>query len=127
MDFAWHGGLRRARRDLRAKRWLLSVVLAVATPAFAQAVEPVERATSSCQAEEAALERDMDLARSRGQMLRRRQLAENLDALRARCLSSEPPQSRAARIDKLEHDIRALRAELEHAEAQLRELKNERP
>ena len=128
MDFAWHGGLRRARRELRAKRWLLSAVLAVATPAFAQAVEPVERAASSCQAEEAALERDMDLARSRGQMLRRRQLAENLDALRARCLLSESPQqSRAARIDKLEHDIRALRAELEHAEAQLRELKNERP
>ncbi|WP_230682849.1 DUF1090 family protein [Variovorax paradoxus] len=112
------------------KRWLPIVVLVLAAPAFAQVTEPGEgaaSASSSCQAEEAALERDMDLARSRGQMLRRRQLAENLDALRARCLSSESPQSRAARIDKLEHDIRALRAELEHAEAQLRELKNERP
>lgn len=113
------------------KPWPWIVVLALASPAFAQPAETGEGAptasSSSCEAEEAALERDMDLARSRGQMLRRRQLAEKLDALRARCLSSEPPQSRAARIDKLERDIRALRAELEHAETQLRELKNERP
>ncbi|WPH22576.1 DUF1090 family protein [Variovorax paradoxus] len=112
------------------KPWPWIVVLALASPAFAQPAETgagTSTASSSCEAEEAALERDMDLARSRGQMLRRRQLAEKLDALRARCLSSESPQSRAARIDKLERDIRALRAELEHAEAQLRELKNERP
>lgn len=128
MDFAWHGGLLRwMRRELRMERWFLGMALALAAPAFAQAAEPAEGAASSCEAEEAALEHDMDLARSRGQMLRRRQLAENLDALRARCRASEPPQSRAARIDKLEHDIRALRTELEHAEAQLRELKNERP
>jgi chromosome segregation ATPase len=112
------------------KPWPWIAVLALASPAFAQPAETGEgasTASSSCEAEEAALERDMDLARSRGQMLRRRQLAEKLDALRARCLSSESPQSRAARIDKLERDIRALRAELEHAETQLRELKNERP
>ena len=112
------------------KPWPWIAALALASPAFAQPAETGEgasTASSSCEAEEAALERDMDLARARGQMLRRRQLAENLDALRARCRASEPPQSRAARIDKLERDIRALRTELEHAEAQLRELKNERP
>lgn len=94
MDFAWHGGLLRwMRRELRMERWFLGMALALAAPAFAQAAEPAEGAASSCEAEEAALEHDMDLARSRGQMLRRRQLAENLDALRARCRASEPPQA----------------------------------
>jgi multidrug resistance efflux pump len=112
----------------RVKPWLLTVALTLATPAFAQPAEQVNQGDgASCQAEEAALERDMDLARSRGQMLRRRQLAETLAALRTRCQGAQSSQSRAARIDKLEHDIRLLRAELEHAEEQLRELKNERP
>ena len=112
------------------KRGLLAAALLVlAASAFAQAqaqaVEPPSAA--SCKAEEASLERDIDLARSRGQMLRRRQLAEALAALRTRCEASDPSMSRAARIDKLEHDIQLLRAELEHAEEQLRELKNQRP
>lgn len=113
------------------KRSLLVIALALAMPAFAQSTPPAQPAESaegtSCHAEEAALERDMDLARSRGQMLRRRQLADTLTALRMRCQGTEPPQSRAARIDKLEHDIRLLRSELEHAEEQLRELKSQRP
>ena len=113
------------------KRCLLVIALALAMPAFAQTTPPAQPAESaegtSCHAEEAALERDMDLARSRGPMLRRRQLAETLAALRTRCQGAEPPQSRAARIDKLEHDIRLLRSELEHAEEPLRELKNQRP
>ena len=112
------------------KPWRWLVMLALASPAFAQPAQTGEgasSASSSCEAEEAALERDMDLARSRGQMLRRRQLAESLAALRARCHPSDPSLTRAARIEKLEHDIRQLRAELEHAEEQLRELKSERP
>jgi hypothetical protein len=40
---------------------------------------------ADCRAEEASLERDIDLARSRGQMLRRQQLAETLNAVRERC------------------------------------------
>jgi flagellar biosynthesis chaperone FliJ len=39
----------------------------------------------------------------------------------------KPSQSRTARIDKLEQEIRTLRSELERAEEQLRELRNERP
>ena len=112
------------------KRGLLTIALVLATSASAQpqSAQPVEPpSTASCQAEEAALEHDIDLARSRGQMLRRRQLAETLAALRTRCHASDPSLSRAARIGKLEHDIQSLRAELEHAEEQLRELKNERP
>ena len=110
------------------KPWFLAVALTLATPVFAQPSEPAKQAEgASCQAEEAALERDMDLARSRGQMLRRRQLAETLAALRTRCQASESPQSRAARIEKLEQEIRTLRSELEHAEEQLRDLRKVRP
>ena len=110
---------------MRFKTCFLFLALTVAMPAFAQPAAVPDAA--ACQAEEASLERDIDLARSRGQMLRRQQLAEALGAMQARCKAPAPAGSRAARIDKLEHDIRALRAELEHAEAQLRELKNERP
>jgi TolA-binding protein len=110
------------------KRWFMAIALAWAAPVFAQPVEQARQAEgASCEAEEAALEREMDLARSRGQMLRRRQLAETLAALRTRCHGSEAQQSRAARIDKLEQEIRALRSELERAEDQLRDLRNQRP
>ena len=110
------------------KRGLFAVALLVlTTSAFAQAQPQEPPSAASCKAEEAALERDIDLARSRGQMLRRRQLAESLSALRTRCHASGPSMSRAARIDKLERDIQLLKAELEQAEEQLRELKNERP
>lgn len=106
----------------------MAIVLAWAAPVFAQPAEQARQVEgASCEAEEAALEREMDLARSRGQMLRRRQLAETLAALRTRCHGSETRQSRAARIDKLEQEIRALRAELERAEDQLRDLRNQRP
>ena len=128
MGFDGHCVLQWERQAPRMKRGLLAAaLLAVAASAFAQAPSVEPPGAASCQAEEAALERDIDLARSRGQMLRRRQLAENLAALRTRCEASEPSMNRAARIGKLEHDIQLLRAELEHAEEQLRELKNERP
>lgn len=61
----------------------LAAVLALATPAFAQPAAVPD--ASACQAEQASLERDIDLARSRGQMLRRQQLAEALNAVQARC------------------------------------------
>jgi parvulin-like peptidyl-prolyl isomerase len=103
----------------------LLMVLTPTTPAFAQPAAVPDAA--ACQAEEASLERDIDLARSRGQMLRRQQLAEALNAVQARCKAPAPAGSRAARIDKLEQDIRSLRTQLERAEDQLRQLKNESP
>ena len=99
--------------------------LTVAAPAFAQAAAAPDAA--ACQAEEASLERDIDLARSRGQMLRRQQLAEALLAVQQRCKAPAPAGSRAARINQLEQDIRSLRAQLERAEDQLRQLKSESP
>lgn len=110
---------------MRLKPCFLSLALTLAVPAFAQPGEPSN--ADECKAQEAALERDMDLARSRGQMLRRRELADTLNTLQQHCKALVPAAGRAARIEKLEHDIRALRAELERAEEQLRSLKNESP
>jgi parvulin-like peptidyl-prolyl isomerase len=114
---------------MRFTTCFLTLALTAAMPAFAQpaATQPVAPDAAACQAEEASLERDIDLARSRGQMLRRQQLAEALIAVQARCKVPAPVGSRAARIDKLEQDIRSLRAQLERAEDQLRQLKNESP
>ena len=108
---------------MRVNPCFLAAALALATPAIAQSTGQVD--TTQCKAEEAAIERDMDLARSKGQMLRRRQLAEALAALQARCETLSPEESRAANIARLEQEIRELRKELDHAEEQLRKLKSE--
>lgn len=110
---------------MRVKPCLLAFALTLSMPTFAQSAPPVDSA--ACQAEEATLERDMELARSRGQMLRRRQLGEALSALQTRCKTLAPPQNRAARIEKLEQEIRTLRSELDRAEEQLRHVKSESP
>jgi HAMP domain-containing protein len=110
---------------MRVKPCFLALALTLAMPAFAQSAEPPDAA--ACQAEEAALELDIDLARSKGQMLRRRQLAEALSALQARCKAVPPVQSRAARIERLEQEIKTLRSELDRAEEQLRHLKSGSP
>lgn len=105
---------------MRVKSSFLAIALAVAAPAMAQPAGQVD--TAACKAEEDALEQDIALARSRGQMLRRQELAEALAALQVRCKRLTPAQSRAARIEKLEQEIRGLRLELDRAEEQLREL-----
>jgi hypothetical protein len=110
---------------MRVKPCFLAIALALATPAIAQPTDQVNNA--ECKAERAAIERDIDLARSKGQMLRRRQLAEALAALQTRCETSAPAQGRAARIERLEKEIRELQLELHRAEEQLRDLKSEAP
>ena len=107
----------------RVKLCLVTIALGLAAPAIAQAID--QAGNADCKAEEAALERDIDLARSRGQMLHRQQLAEALAALKTRCETLAPEQSRAAHIRKLEEEIRELRLELDRAEEQLRKLKAE--
>ncbi|WP_084217446.1 DUF1090 family protein [Xenophilus azovorans] len=107
-----------------------AAALALAAPlAFAQAGGEAANDAAACVAERAALERDMQLARSRGQMLRRRQLADTLAALNARCdtLTAPQPQSRAAHIRKLEQEIEALQKALDLATEQLRQLRSEAP
>ena len=106
-----------------------TIALALATAAFAQpTAQPTgELDRTRCQAERAAIERDMDVARSKGQMLRRRQLAETLTALQARCEPLATQESREANIERLEQEIRELRNELDKVEAQLRDLKRAPP
>ncbi|MCR6480459.1 DUF1090 family protein [Variovorax sp. ZS18.2.2] len=112
---------------MRIKPCFLALAWALAMPAFAQTVPPEPVDAADCKAQEAVLERDMALARSRGQMLRRRDLGEELAALQMRCVALPPAQGRAARIEKVEQEIRTLRAELERAEEHLRSLKAESP
>ncbi|SEK05774.1 Protein of unknown function [Variovorax sp. OK605] len=114
------------------KPCFLALALTLAAPAFAQPGPSAPRALPApslqgedCKAQEALLERDMDLARSRGQMLRRRELADALGTLQAQCKLPAVAQGREARIERLEQDIRMLRSELEQAEAQLRTLRAE--
>jgi hypothetical protein len=102
------------------------LAFAMALPHLATAQPAAQPDTTECKAERSAIERDMDLARAKGQMLRRRQLAEALVALDARC-GALPGQSRAANIERLEQEIQDLRKELDHAEEQLRKLKREAP
>ena len=110
---------------MRAHLCFLAIALAMAGPAIAQ---PTEQANNTeCKVEQAAIERDMELARSNGQMLRRRQLAEALAAVQSRCETLAPEQNRAANIERLEREIRELRKELDHSEEQLRKLKHEAP
>ena len=113
---------------MRPNLCLLALALTLAMPAFAQTSSATPPSNGAdCAAKEAALERDMDLARSRGQMLRRRELADALSALQLRCKTPVPVVSREARIERLEQEVRTLRAELERAEAQLRSAKSESP
>ena len=110
---------------MRANPCFLAIALALAPPAMAQHTSQVDK--DKCEAEKATLEQDMELARSKGQMLRRRQLAEALAALQARCENFAPALNRAEGIEQLEEKIRELREALEHAEEQLQKLKSEAP
>ncbi|CAN7768473.1 DUF1090 family protein [Variovorax sp. LjRoot175] len=101
------------------------VPLGLTVAAFARPIGQIGE--SDCKVEEAALERNIDLARSKGQLLGRRQLAEVLSALQARCQTLAPPQTRADRVEKLEQEIRDLRLELDRAEELLRKLKAQGP
>jgi hypothetical protein len=100
------------------------VAMALAGSAIAQPTVAVHDSTS-CAAEQAELEKRMDLARSKGRMLLRQQLADQLATLQQDCLPHSADQGSAANIQRLEKKVRALRTELEAAEEQLRKLKGE--
>ena len=108
---------------MRVNPCFLAIALALASPVVAQPTGQVDN--TECKVKEAAIQRDMDLARANGQMLRRRQLAEALAEVQARCETLAPELERGANIERLEKEIRELRKELDHAEEQLRKLKRE--
>lgn len=101
------------------------LVLSLALTGTAIAQPAGDSGASECKAQAAAIERDMAVARSKGQMLRRRQLADELAALQARCDSAPVDQGRAARIESLEQEVKDLRSKLDQAEEELRKLKGE--
>lgn len=102
----------------------LVIAITVAGFAIAQPANPVDNHTS-CTAETADVEKRMEVARSKGQMLLRRQLADQLAALQSSCQLLAVDPGHTANIERLEKEVRALRAELEAAEEQLRKLKSE--
>ena len=108
---------------MRLLTCFLAVALSAATTAMAQPAGQAE--ASACTADIAALERDMDAARSKGQMLRRRQLEAELTALQQSCAARPGNETRAGDIARLEQEIRDLRLQLEQAEERLRGLKTE--
>lgn len=93
----------------------------IATSALAQPSNPVNEA--GCKSEEVRLIQEMDIAQARGRMLQRRQLADELAAVQARCGTLPPVQSREAGIARLQKEIAALRKELDRAETELRKLR----
>jgi hypothetical protein len=88
--------------------------------------EPAKNDEAGCYAQQAALEKDMRAARSRGQMLRRRQLQESLDALRSRCDEIASKDSHEARVMRQKNVVLQLRIDLDRAEEDLRNLMAEK-
>jgi len=77
---------------------------------------------ADCYAQQASLEKSMRDARSRGQMLRRRQLQESLDALRARCDEIASKDTHEARVMRQKNVVMQLRLDLANAEDELRRI-----
>ncbi|RCW71634.1 DUF1090 family protein [Pseudorhodoferax soli] len=99
---------------------------ALAAPAFAQ--QPAAAVDdTACAAQLSAIEEEIGDARAKGRMLLRRELDKQLAALQARCHAGPAQASRAARIELLEQEIEALRAQLGRTEEQLRRLRNAPP
>lgn len=85
-----------------------------------------EKTEADCYAQQAALEKNMRDARSRGQMLRRRQLQESLDALRARCDEIASRDTHEARVMRQKNVVMQLRLDLANAEEELRRVVSEK-
>ena len=98
--------------------------VAVTTSALAQpAAQPN---AVECAAEQTSLQAEMDVARSRGRMLQRRQIAEELLSVQARCGALPPARSVEMQIESLQKDILEMRKELDRAETELRRLRQQR-
>lgn len=103
----------------------LAVGLLASMPSYAQS-EPSNKTEADCYAQQAALEREMRDARSRGQMLRRRWLQESLDALRTGCDELVSRDTQEARVMRQKNVIIQLRLDLANAEEELRRIASEK-
>ena len=103
----------------------VAIAMLCATQAIAQP-KPT-KTEADCYAQQAALEKDMRAARSRGQMLRRRQLEDNLHALQARCDEIASKDTHEGRVMRQKNAVLQLRIDLDRAEEDLRHLLAEKP
>ena len=69
----------------------------------------------------------MEVARSKGQMLRRRELDKSLREPQAGCGNDKTPLDLRARIQKQEKYVIELQRDLQRAEEELVRLRNEKP
>lgn len=99
----------------------MAIVIAFAGTAAAQST--VVGPASRCSSEATAISSDMDVARSKGQMLRHRQLSDQRAALLKNCSLTAGSESPGARIKHLELRIVQLKGELTDAEAELERLR----
>lgn len=111
------------RLDLRL--CALVAISFCAAPSHAQEKTPVSLA--ECDAQQAALAKDMRAARSRGQMLRRRQLEESLHALQQRCEEAASQETHEARVLRQKYVVMQRQLDLDQAQEQLRQLLKEKP
>lgn len=95
---------------------LASLGIALATPTSAQPSLPD---TQPC-AQLTVLERDMEIARSRGQMLLRKRLETQLEELNAACASASKPKTLREQIDQQQGTVARLERELSEAKEALR-------
>ncbi|MBB3176528.1 DUF1090 family protein [Variovorax sp. Sphag1AA] len=103
----------------------LAVGVLVSLQANAQSATS-EKTEADCYAQQAALEKNIRDARSRGQMLRRRQLQESLDALRARCDEIASRDTHEARVMRQKNVVMQLRLDLANAEEELQRIVSEK-
>ena len=103
----------------------LVAVACLAAPSYAQ--EKTAATLADCDKQQAALEKDMRAARSRGQMLRRRQLEESLHALQQRCEEAASLETHEGRVLRQKNLVMQRQLDLAEAQEQLRQLLNEKP
>lgn len=103
----------------------LGIALLCVTQSIAQQKPSITEA--DCYAQQTALEEEMRAARSRGQMLRRRQLEESLHALQSRCEEVASKDTHEARVMRQKYVVLQRQLDLDRAEEQLRQLLSEKP
>lgn len=109
-----------------AAAFAFAFAFASTLPTSAVAQPVTQAGTADCTAAQTALQAEMDVARSRGRMLQRRQIAEELLAVQARCGTLPPARSVEMQIESLQKDILDMRKELDRAETELRRLRQQR-
>ena len=94
-------------------------VIALMTLAATISAQPADPLQPAACAERDALERDMEVARSKGQMLRRQRLEIQLDALKLSCNGAGKPLTQSERVDRQRKVVSDLERALSDARAKL--------